>query len=88
MINAGAFIGQFMTAQLRDSVQCFGDDCYLLPYLILVGLMATSTAVFAAGEYADGGAEEGGEKRLKTRRRRKIEGKKRRRKRWGDLTGK
>ncbi|XP_050698015.1 solute carrier family 15 member 2-like [Eriocheir sinensis] len=49
MINAGAFVGQFMTAQLRDSVQCFADDCYLLPFVILVGLMAASTAVFAAG---------------------------------------
>lgn len=49
MINAGAFLGQFMTAQLRDTVQCFGDDCYLLPYLILVGFMAVSTTIFALG---------------------------------------
>ncbi|KAK4321645.1 hypothetical protein Pmani_007570 [Petrolisthes manimaculis] len=49
MINAGAFLGQFMTAQLRDSVQCFGDDCYFLPYIILVGLMALSTLIFALG---------------------------------------
>lgn len=49
MINAGAFLGQFMTAQLRDSVQCFGDDCYLLPYVILVIFMAISTTVFALG---------------------------------------
>lgn len=49
MINAGAFLGQLMTAQLRDSVQCFGDDCYFLPYVMLVGLMVTSTLVFALG---------------------------------------
>lgn len=52
MINAGAFLGQFMTAQLRDTVQCFGDDCYLLPYLILVGFMIVSTTIFALGEFA------------------------------------
>ncbi|KAK7076255.1 hypothetical protein SK128_027938 [Halocaridina rubra] len=49
MINAGAFAGQFMTSQLRDTVQCFGDDCYFLPYAILVVLMVVSTAIFAAG---------------------------------------
>ena len=49
MINAGAFIGQFMTAQLRESVQCFGDDCYMLPFLILCGIMAVSTFVFYSG---------------------------------------
>ncbi|XP_071523725.1 peptide transporter family 1-like [Panulirus ornatus] len=49
MINAGAFLGMFMTAQLRSSVQCFGDDCYFLPYIILVGSMVVSTVIFAAG---------------------------------------
>ncbi|XP_064101595.1 peptide transporter family 1-like [Macrobrachium nipponense] len=49
MINAGAFVGQFMTAQIRDSVQCFGDDCYFLPFAILVGFMVCSTVIFAAG---------------------------------------
>ncbi|XP_068211976.1 peptide transporter family 1-like [Palaemon carinicauda] len=49
MINAGAFLGQFMTAKIRDSVQCFGDDCYFLPFIILVCLMVCSTAIFAAG---------------------------------------
>ncbi|XP_042235458.1 solute carrier family 15 member 2-like [Homarus americanus] len=49
MINAGAFMGQFMTAQLRDTVQCFNNDCYFLPYIILVVLMAISTAVFVVG---------------------------------------
>ncbi|KAF2359846.1 Proton-dependent oligopeptide transporter family [Trinorchestia longiramus] len=50
MINAGAFSGVLLTAQLRESVQCFGSDCFLLPYAILVGVMCLSTAVFALGK--------------------------------------
>jgi len=50
MINGGAFLGQLMTAQLRDSVQCFGGDCFLLPYALFVLFMALSTATFYAGK--------------------------------------
>ncbi|XP_018017850.1 solute carrier family 15 member 1-like isoform X1 [Hyalella azteca] len=50
MINAGAFCGQLLTAQLRGSVQCFGSDCFLLPYAILVGVMVVSTTVFYLGK--------------------------------------
>jgi len=49
MINAGAFLGQLMTSQLRDSVQCFGDDCFFLPFCILVGFMVLSTTIFFFG---------------------------------------
>ncbi|XP_069181540.1 peptide transporter family 1-like [Procambarus clarkii] len=56
MINAGAFVGLFITAQIRDSVQCFGDDCYFLSYIIMAGLMVVSTVIFAAGrsQYKEG----------------------------------
>ena len=50
MINAGAFCGQMLTAQLRGTVQCFGGDCFLLPFGILVGIMVLSTIVFYSGE--------------------------------------
>lgn len=49
MINAGAFCGQLLTAQLRASVQCFGGDCFLLPFAILVCVMVVSTAIFYSG---------------------------------------
>jgi len=51
MINGGAFLGQLMTAQLRDSVQCFGADCFLLPYGLFTVFMALSTATFFAGKH-------------------------------------
>ncbi|XP_069192861.1 solute carrier family 15 member 2-like [Procambarus clarkii] len=56
MINAGAFVGLFITAQIRDSVQCFGDDCYFLSYIIMAGLMVVSTVIFAVGrtQYKEG----------------------------------
>lgn len=49
MINVGAFLGQLMTSSLRDSVQCFGDDCFFLPFCILVGFMVISTIIFFLG---------------------------------------
>ncbi|KAK3857382.1 hypothetical protein Pcinc_036370 [Petrolisthes cinctipes] len=41
--------GPIYDGTTKDSVQCFGDDCYFLPYIILVGLMALSTLIFALG---------------------------------------
>ncbi|XP_069192864.1 solute carrier family 15 member 2-like [Procambarus clarkii] len=53
MRNAGAFVGLFITAQIRDSVQCFGDDCYFLSYIIMAGLMVVSTVIFAADVFQE-----------------------------------
>ncbi|CAL4199027.1 unnamed protein product, partial [Meganyctiphanes norvegica] len=49
MINAGAYLGQTMTSNLRISVQCFGGDCFFLPFCILVGFMVLSTIIFFFG---------------------------------------
>ena len=49
MVNAGAFVGMILTAQMRQQIQCFGDDCYFYPYMILVLTYIAAVVIFVSG---------------------------------------
>ncbi|CAL4244953.1 unnamed protein product, partial [Meganyctiphanes norvegica] len=47
----GYFLGIFLMSELRNSIQCFGDDCYLLPFSILSGCIIVGAWLFYLGRH-------------------------------------
>ncbi|CAL4172689.1 unnamed protein product, partial [Meganyctiphanes norvegica] len=47
----GYFLAITLMSQLRDSIQCFGDDCYLLPFSILSGFIIVGAWIFYLGRH-------------------------------------
>ena len=50
-INAGSLISTILTPQIREDVECFGDDtCYSLAFGIPAILMAVATVIIVVGK--------------------------------------